>query len=191
MQRRTNQIALGGRGDPDQHEEFEELLRICRDNMLVPNFTTSGYGMTPEIANICKRYCGAVAVSWYRSEYTRRAIQMLIDAGVRTNIHYVIGNNSIDEAINRLKNNDFPKGINAVIFLLHKPAGLGTKENMLLVDNPRVKVFFRELDKKDRLKLEWIAAMFQVPLITVKMYYHSLLIHVREEDTAVILERIW
>lgn len=150
---RTNQIALGGRGDPDQHEEFEELLSICRENMLVPNFTTSGYGMTPEIADICKKYCGAVAVSWYRSEYTEHAIQMLIDAGVKTNIHYVLGNNSIDEAINRLKSNDFPKGINAVIFLLHKPEGLGTKENMLSADNPKVKEFFQELDKRRSFKV--------------------------------------
>lgn len=86
--------------------------------MLVPNFTTSGYGMTPEIAKLCKQYCGAVAVSWYRSEYTLRVIQTLLDAGVKTNIHYVLGKNSIDEAIERLQNNDFPKGINAVRGLL-------------------------------------------------------------------------
>ena len=61
---RCNQFALGGRGDPDQHEHFEEILKICRENVLVPNFTTSGYGMTTEIANLCKQYCGAVAVSW-------------------------------------------------------------------------------------------------------------------------------
>lgn len=48
-----SQFALGGRGDPDQHENFEEILKICRENNLVPNFTTSGYGMTPEIAKLC------------------------------------------------------------------------------------------------------------------------------------------
>lgn len=67
--------------------------------------------MTPEIAALCEKYCGAVAVSWYRSEYTLQAIQMLLDAGVKTNIHYVLGENSIDEALERLKKNDFPKGI--------------------------------------------------------------------------------
>ena len=143
---RCNQLALGGRGDPDQHENFEDLLRISRENNLVPNFTTSGYGMTPEIAEICKKYCGAVAVSWYRSEYTLKAIQMLLDAGVKTNIHYVLGNNSIDEAIERLTNNTFPKGINAVVFLLHKPAGQGTSGNMLAVDDPRVVTFFEQVD---------------------------------------------
>lgn len=85
---KCNQFALGGRGDPDQHEHFEEILKICRENVLVPNFTTSGYGMTPEIAKLCKQYCGAVAVSWYRSEYTLNAIQMLLDAGVKTNMRW-------------------------------------------------------------------------------------------------------
>lgn len=150
---RCNQFALGGRGDPDQHENFGEILKICRDNMLVPNFTTSGYGMTSEIAALCKRFCGAVAVSWYRSEYTLNAIQMLLDAGVKTNIHYVLGKNSIDEAIDRLSHNDFPKGINAIIFLLHKPAGQGTKANMLSVDDPRVAEFFAQVDKRHPFKV--------------------------------------
>lgn len=150
---RCNQFALGGRGDPDQHEHFEELLRICRENDLVPNFTTSGYGMTKEIAALCRQYCGAVAVSWYRSEYTLNAIRMLMEAGVKTNIHYVLGQNSIDEAIDRLKGNDFPKGINAVIFLLHKPAGQGTKANVLSNDDPRVAVFFSQVDQQHLFKV--------------------------------------
>ena len=150
---RCNQFALGGRGDPDQHEHFEELLKICRENDLVPNFTTSGYGMTPQIAALCKQYCGAVAVSWYRSEYTLNAIRMLLEAGVRTNIHYVLGNNSIDEAIERLKGDDFPKGINAVIFLLHKPAGQGTKANVLDFHDPRVAAFFAEVDRRHPFKV--------------------------------------
>lgn len=150
---RCNQFALGGRGDPDQHEQFEELLKICGQNELVPNFTTSGYGMTPKIATICKQYCGAVAVSWYRSDYTTKAIHMLLNAGVKTNIHYVLGRNSIDEAIKRLKNNDFPLGINAVIFLLHKPAGQGTRSNVLSVSDPRVAEFFSQIDEAHPFKV--------------------------------------
>lgn len=143
---RTNQFALGGRGDPDQHESFDSILDICVRYQLVPNFTTSGYGMTPEIADMCKKYCGAVAVSWYRNDYTYDAIDMLIKAGVKTNIHYVLGNNSIDEAIQRLKSNNFPKGINAVIFLLHKPIGQGVQENVLLTSDKRLKEFFAQFD---------------------------------------------
>lgn len=143
---KTYQLALGGRGDVDQHEDFEEILKYCRENEIVPNFTSSGLGFTPEIIDICKRYCGAVAISWYRQEHTMRAIKMLLEAGIKTNIHYVLGNNSIDEAIDRLKNNGFPEGINAVIFLLHKPVGLGREDNVLKIDDPRVKEFFELID---------------------------------------------
>ena len=146
---KCNQFALGGRGDPDQHEHFEELLKICRRYDIVPNFTTSGYGMTKDIAKICKKYCGAVAVSWYRSDYTISAIQMLLEAGVKTNIHYVLGKNTIDEAIERLKYNTFPKGINAVIFLLHKPVGLGSAEEILRADDPRLDTFFAVIDERE------------------------------------------
>lgn len=144
---KVNQFALGGRGDPDQHEDFEAILEMCQDNKIVPNFTTSGYGLTPDLAKRCKKYCGAVAVSWYRSPYTLNAIEMLRSAGVTTNIHYVLGNNTIDEATERLRNNEFPKGIHAVVFLLHKPVGQGTSANILNPNDPKVKAFFDEVDK--------------------------------------------
>lgn len=147
------QFALGGRGDPDMHEHFEQILKICRQNRIVPNFTTSGYGMTHKKARLCYDYCGAVAVSWYRSEYTFRAIEMLLEAGVKTNIHFVLGKNSIDEAVQRLKSDDFPKGINAVIFLLHKPAGQGSRDNVLDVAGGSVREFFEQFDRPHVFKL--------------------------------------
>ena len=149
----VNQFALGGRGDPDQHENFKEILEISRKFDIVPNFTTSGFGLTDELINLCKEFCGAVAVSWYRSEYTLSAINRLIDAGVRTNIHYVLGNNSINEAISHLENDDFPEGINAVIFLLHKPAGQGMENNVLKFSDPKVQTFFKLLEKPHKFKV--------------------------------------
>ena len=62
---RLFEVALGGCGDPDMHENFEEILRYSRENGIIPNFTTSGLGMTPEKAALCKELCGAVACSQY------------------------------------------------------------------------------------------------------------------------------
>ena len=143
------QVALGGAGDPDTHEHFEEILKLTREYRIVPNFTTSGITFTKEKAEICKKYCGAVAVSWHNEDYTYKAIDMLIKAGVKTNIHYVLSAKSIDEAIERLKNNTFPEGINAIVFLLYKPIGLGKMENILTADNPNVNEFFKLVDKND------------------------------------------
>ena len=140
------QFALGGAGDVDTHENFEEILRLCREYGIVPNFTTSGIAMTKEKAEICKRYCGAVAVSDHGAEYTEKAIDLLLDAGVKTNIHYVLSRKTIDDAMYKLKTDGFKKGINAVVFLLYKPVGLGKKENVLKVTDSKVQEFFNIID---------------------------------------------
>jgi radical SAM protein with 4Fe4S-binding SPASM domain len=141
------QIALGGRGNPNKHENFKEILQYCRANGIVPNYTTSGMELTDEEVALTKEYCGAVAVSWQRAPHTFEAIKRFVDAGVKTNIHYVLGNFSIDEALSF--NLLFPKGINAVIFLAHKPVGLGDEENVLKAGDPRVERFFDIIDNKE------------------------------------------
>lgn len=140
---KVQQVALGGRGDPNKHEKFYELLATARKFNIVPSYTTSGFDLTDAEIHYSKM-CGAVAVSWYRQPYTTSAIHRFIEAGVKTNIHYVIGNNTIDQAIKDMKNysSTFPHGVNAIIFLLHKPIGLGTIDNCLKKDDPRIKKFF-------------------------------------------------
>jgi radical SAM protein with 4Fe4S-binding SPASM domain len=140
------QIALGGRGDPNKHEDFAGIVKACTDRFIVPNYTTSGLDLSDEEVAITKKSCGAVAVSWYRQQHTIDAIQKFIAAGVKTNIHYVLAQNTIDEAITRLTDDDFPDGINAIIFLLHKPVGLGQERLMLSNDDPRLKRFFELVD---------------------------------------------
>ncbi len=146
------QIALGGRGNPNKHENFKEILEYCRANNIVPNYTTSGMELTDEEVALTKKYCGAVAVSWQRAPHTLAAIKKFVDAGCKTNIHYVLGNFSIDEAILKLSAggyfDNFPEGINAVIFLAHKPVGLGTDEQILNANDQKVKEFFSLIDNE-------------------------------------------
>ncbi|MDY2885410.1 hypothetical protein [Bariatricus sp. HCP28S3_D3] len=83
------------------------------------------------------------AVSWYRNDYTIRAIEMLVKADVKTNIHFVLHEEPMAEVIYRLKEKAFPEGINAVIILLHKPIGLGAKEKIICTDNKNFAEFVR------------------------------------------------
>lgn len=144
---RTFQFALGGRGDPDQHEEFEKILQICKDHRIVPNFTSSGLGFDRHIAELCREYCGAVAISWYGQPYTLNAIQMLLEAGVKTNIHFVLSKNSVKKAFSFL-NYEVPAGVNAVVFLLHKPIGLGQMKHVLSWNDEDLRELFRLVDNK-------------------------------------------
>jgi MoaA/NifB/PqqE/SkfB family radical SAM enzyme len=134
----TNQVALGGRGDPNQHENFEEIISYARKNGVVPNYTTSGIDLTDEQIEISKM-CGAVAVSDYEQSYTYRALEKLMDAGIKTNIHFIFAKHTFGKAMRILyghhpwithkkKSNKKHVNIdrlNAVIFLLFKPAGAG------------------------------------------------------------------
>lgn len=139
------QFALGGRGDPDQHEDFEACLVYARQNGIIPNLTTSGYGMTQDKAELIATHCGAVAVSWYRNKYTHKAIQLLLDAGAKVNIHYVLNKDTIDEAIRILADKTLPLGVNRIVFLLFKPIGQG-KQQQVLKNDHRTARFFALMD---------------------------------------------
>lgn len=141
---RVFQVALGGAGDPNKHEHFKEILRLTRENKIVPNFTTSGYGLTDEEIFYTKKYCGAVAISYYsrldadgneNNPLTISAINRFIDSGCTTNIHYVLSTKNINEALYRVRHGLFPKGINAVIFLLYKPVGFASINYALDANN--------------------------------------------------------
>ena len=135
----TNQVALGGRGDPNLHENFKEMIEYSRKNGVVPNYTTSGMSLTDEHIEISKM-CGAVAVSEYKSSYTYEALERFMDAGVKTNIHMIFSQPPFEDCITILygynpwerqafggrKSSVDIKRLNAVIFLLFKPAGAGS-----------------------------------------------------------------
>jgi len=126
----TNQVALGGRGDPNHHEDFEGIVKYARSNGVVPNYTTSGIELTDEHVEISK-LCGAVAVSDYHQSYTYDALNKFMNAGIKTNIHLIFHCGAYDSVMKILYGSDPWKGrvdlekLNAVIFLLFKPAGAG------------------------------------------------------------------
>jgi len=127
----VNQIALGGRGDPNQHEWFKEILKYASDNNIVPNYTTSGINLTTDDIKISKKYCGAVAVSMYEKKHTWNALRGLIDAKVKTNIHAIVTKDNIENYCRVIQGDDIWDGnidlerLNAIVFLLFKPSGRG------------------------------------------------------------------
>ena len=136
-------VALGGAGDPNKHECFGEILSLTRSYGIISNLTTSGYNMSDNEVHCIKKFCGAVAVSYYSrlgkggeelNSVTVNAIRKLVNAGCVTNIHYVVSDSTIDEVIYRMENNLWPSGISAVIFILYKPVGLGRTEKVVKKD---------------------------------------------------------
>ena len=149
---KTFEIALGGFGNPNEHEDFVEIVKYASANGVVPNYTTAGIVLNDKQVRASKKYCGAVAVSWHDEDYTYSAIDKLIRGGVKTNVHFVLGKDSINDAIERLQQDDFPVGINAVIFLLYKPVGKVKDDNVLDVNDPRVAEFYAWIEQEHPFK---------------------------------------
>ena len=150
---KTMQVALGGLGSPNEHPDFVEIIKYAKENGIIPSYTTSGIELTDEQIEATKSSAGAVAVSFYKTKYSDDATKRFLEAGIKTNIHYVLGNDSIDEAILRLRTNAFPEGINAVIFLLYKPVGCVKQNNVLQYNDPRVSEFFKLIDEEHPFKV--------------------------------------
>lgn len=144
------QVALGG-GNPNQHPNFCELLHLTREKYgIVPNYTTNGRGLTETVLQATQRYCGAVAVSaYYPYKETQKAIDDLVSYGIKTNVHFILSNASIDIAISWLENPPgFLSKVNALIFLNYKPAGRFPNRKLLLKNSEHVERFFKLATKK-------------------------------------------
>lgn len=86
------QIALGG-GEPTQHPDFPYILRKARELGTVPNYTTAGFRMTPEIIAATNEVCGGVAMTyhsfkgldWFKEHYKNLRKHLK----VKLNIHLI------------------------------------------------------------------------------------------------------
>lgn len=145
------QVALGG-GNPNQHPEFAEILKLTREEYgIVPSYTSNGRGLSSDVIRVSGKYCGAVAISAYSPyEELEVALEKLINAGIKTNIHFVLDAISIRTAISWLKTPpDFFSGVNAIIFLNYKPIGRQFSDQLTLGNNPDLDYFFELVQNKE------------------------------------------
>jgi radical SAM protein with 4Fe4S-binding SPASM domain len=127
------QVALGG-GEPLEHPDFLEIIRRTWKRGIVANFTTNGQGVTKALASKIAGKVGAVAISVANiEELQARRVRMLAEAGIKTNLHYILDSGSIDQAAELLEGrfNHLLDDVNAVIFLTFKPRGRGTETSCL------------------------------------------------------------
>ena len=140
----------------------------------MPNYTTNGEHLTDEIIDATKKYCGAAAVSW--SENALSAIRRFVAKGVRTNIHFVVSKDSINECLALMKDPKLfeSEGINAIVLLLHKAVGRASASDTPTFDDVRDTIdvgfggstptgfdscfmpLIKEAETKTGLKVPWV-----------------------------------
>lgn len=148
----TMQIALGG-GNPNQHPQFVEILKLIREHDIVPSYTTNGDGLSEDVLQATAMYCGAMAVSVYTPYEEDRYEIMLArikNYGITVNLHAIIRNDTLDMWIKWLQSPpSFLKYVNAIIFLNYKPVR-GKPE---MPDKEKVRLFFETVNKCHCVKI--------------------------------------
>ena len=104
LNRRPVQVALGGGGEPTLHPEFIEVLKAFHSLQIVPNYTTNGMHLTPELLVATKQYCGGVAVSCHPhlEKHWRQALRDLYRHNIKVNLHIVISDAASVQLLDRV-----------------------------------------------------------------------------------------
>jgi len=135
------QIALGG-GNPNQHPQFVEVLRIVRENGIVPSYTSNGEGLTDDILEATKKFCGAMALSLYPPyENYDRIAKHISEMGIKLNMHVILKSDTIELLTVWFKEPPaLFSHINALIVLNYKP--IRGSRDLTVRDGVRLKAFY-------------------------------------------------
>lgn len=146
------QIALGG-GNPNQHPDFVEILRIIRENNIIPSYTSNGEGLTNRILEATKKYCGAMALSLY-TPYDRydEMANRISGFGIKLNLHVILKRDTITLLTSWFQEPPaWFTNINAVIVLNYKP--IGSSLDLVVKDAGRLKAFYNSASACKSVKI--------------------------------------
>lgn len=147
------QIALGG-GNPNQHPQFIEFLKLVREHNIIPSYTTNGEGLSHDILKASADYCGAMAISLYsnNAQCITETLEKISNYSIKTNVHLILKADTIDFATEWLLNPPaFFKYINAIIFLNYKPINKQLK--LSFNDLSKIESFFRIASECKHVKI--------------------------------------
>ena len=96
---RPFQVAIGGESEPLEHPDFWQFCDYLQSIGIVPNYTTNGVLITQKQIDRTKQFCGGVAVTYHPhlTKFFYRAVDLLVENNVKTNIHIIISDkHSVD-----------------------------------------------------------------------------------------------
>ena len=128
MPKNLQQIAFGITG-VKTNPDFPKMIQYCKDNGIIPNFTTNGVDLDDDFIkeHCCK--CGAIAVSCYEGAKeicydTIKRIHTILPE-MHINSHIVLSKGTFNHVMDVLKDISEGKvaGLRSLVFLRIKPVG--------------------------------------------------------------------
>lgn len=146
------QIALGG-GNPNQHPQFIDILKMIREAGIVPSYTSNGEGLSDEILKATKKYCGAMAISLYPPYERYNELTTYIHSfGIKLNLHVILKTDTIETLIDWLKAPpSWFANINALIVLNYKP--VASSPSLMVTDRKQLQEFYNAVSECKHVKV--------------------------------------
>lgn len=126
---RPFQVAIGGAGEPTLHPDFPLVLKAFADLGILPNYTTNGMHLTPEVLAATKKYAGGVAVSTHPHIDWRSAVQKLQGFARHIHLHLIISDAASVQNFVEVYD-ELEKVVDAFVLLPYKPVGRGTARDI-------------------------------------------------------------
>jgi radical SAM protein with 4Fe4S-binding SPASM domain len=172
------ELALGG-GEVLLRDDLLDVIARARAVGLVPNLTTSGFGVTPERARRLAGLVGQVNVSldgldetyvavrgWNGTAVALRAIRTLVEAGIRVGVNTVLTRASF-AALDALADTLVALGVSEWQWVRFKPSGRGaaTYERLALTPEQGLALWPRLLELEARSGLVMRVDCALVPFV--------------------------
>ena len=124
---RPFQIAIGGAGESTIHPDWIEFVKEVKSLGIMPNYTTNGMHLSPEILKATQDYCGGVALSWHPhiAGVFHKAIKQLSELNTKLNVHLILSDEfSYLDMVNLYE--EYNDIIDYFVILPYQAAGRGT-----------------------------------------------------------------
>jgi MoaA/NifB/PqqE/SkfB family radical SAM enzyme len=128
MNERPFQVACGGGGEPTLHPDFVPAMQAFYDLGIMPNYTTNGMHLSPEVLQATKEICGGVALSFHPhiEKVFWKAIKDFNSVGIKPNIHLIVGEPGSADQVVRFYENHFDE-IDYLVLLPYQAVGRGAQ----------------------------------------------------------------
>jgi organic radical activating enzyme len=119
---RPFQVAIGGAGEPTLHPDFPLVLEAFTELGILPNYTTNGMHLTPEVLEATATYAGGVAVSTHEHIDWKHAVRQLRPYAKTLHLHIIISDAASIQRFVEIYE-EFEDIVDAFILLPYKPVG--------------------------------------------------------------------
>lgn len=128
------QVAIGG-GEPTIHPDFKYIVKSARELGTVPNYTTAGDRMTPDIIALTNEFCGGVAMTFHAFKgidwFVPHYLKLRESLKVQLNVHLICDKDVAKNLLTLVSRFDQIGSLRLVLLAYYPDVGRATLDGLM------------------------------------------------------------